>query len=305
MIMTRRFTLLFSCLLAACGGDNGGGVLVSGGAGGTGTSGDDDAADDLDGLRLDVGVTSLATTGDEGGSEGQSGGAGSESEGGGEDDESGGIGQPVDTTACMPTIVFDALDEHMHELERSAVLMTNQPSANQPTGFLLAPGLPLPPATQVRYANVPDLPCDGALMYPPICDGGHCYQVECTGEGTAWMTLLWNQAPVFAGSWEFQQVFVLSAWNDLEPGLEFAIATSAQGPEGVNPSMLATGRLIDNGFYVVEQFLHLHEHGEVQLAYVWENGVYGGSMKIGAFTVAVVDEEGHLQPTGTCPEPET
>jgi hypothetical protein len=308
MIMTRRFTILISCALAACSGDEDESQASGDGAGDadTGTTGDDEAADDLDGVRLDVGAgaTGLGTEGDAE-SGGHSAGVGEESESddGGAESDSG--DEPVDMTACMPTIVFDALDEHVHELAYSADLMTNQPSANQPIGFLLAPALPVPPATAIRYANVPDLPCDGALMYPPICDGGHCYQVECTGEGTEWMTLVWNQAPLQNDGFEFQHVYTLSSWNDAEPGVEFAIATQAIIPDGTNASMLAKGRFIDHGFYVVEQFPTLHPYGEVQLAYVWENDVFGGSLKIGTFTVAEVDEAGHLQPTGVCPEPET
>jgi len=303
MNMTRRFTILISCVLAACGDDNDGSqVSGASGAAETGTTGDE-ASDDLDDLRLDVGggLPGLTTTGD-GDAEtgGQSGGVGSESDGG--EEESG--GEPVDTTACMPTRVFVAIEEHMRELAHTAELMTNQPSANQPMGFLLAPGLPMPPATPVRYANVPGLPCAGEVMYEPVCDGGHCYQVECTGEDTDWMTLAWNQSPVI-GSWEYQHVWVLTAWNEVEPGLEFGIATQALAPGGANGSMLAKGRLIDHGFYVVEQFTELHDHGVVQLAYVWENDVFGGSLKIGEFTVAEVNDTGNLRPTGVCPEPET
>lgn len=300
MKILRRLALPFGVSLAACSGDAE--DLDSGpGAADTGDATTDDVADDDDGARLDVGAgSSSGGAGEDGPLEG-GGGSGGSDDGG--DDESG--GESDETMACLPALVFMALDGHLQELRASSDLMIGQPSAHQPIGFLLAPGMPLPPATAIRYANVPGLPCDGATIYPPVCDGAHCYQVECTGNGTEWMTLLWNEAPIDDEYWRIEHVWVLSSWNDAEPGLEFAIASDGRTHAGANASMLAHGRIIDHGYHVIEQYPMLDERGEVWLTYVWENDVFAGSIRIGDFLVARVDETGHLRPTGVCPEPET
>lgn len=299
MNVIRRLALPLGIAAAACSGDaedlDSGPAVADGGSSTT-----DDTAHDDD-AHLDVGTGGLGTSssGDDGGPlEGGGGSGGSDSGGddGGESDE---------TMACLPAVVFMALDGHMQELRVSSDLVVGQPSAHQPIGFLLAPGMPIPPATSIRYANVPALPCDGATTYPPVCDGAHCYQVECTGNGTEWMTLLWNETPIDDETWRIEHTWVLTSWNDAEPGLEFAIASDGRTHAGANASMLAHGRLIDDGFHVIEQYPMLSEIGEVWLTYVWENDVFAGTLRIGDFLVARVDETGHLRPTGVCPGPET
>ena len=296
----RRLVFPLGTVLAACSGDAE--DLDSGS--GAAETGDATTDDEADGARLDVGGGVGSSSGgpsDDGGE--VEGGGGS----GGSDDASGdgSGGESDETMACLPALVFMALDGHLQELRASTGLMAAQPSANQPIGFLLAPGLPLPPATAIRYANVPGLPCADPTVHPPVCDGAHCYQVECTGNGTEWMTLLWNESPIDDEQWRIEHVWVLSSWNEAEPGIEFAIASDGRTHAGANASMLAHGRIIDSGMHVIEQYPMLSEVGEVWLTFVWENDVFAGDLRIGDFLVARVDDMGHLRPTGACPEPET
>jgi hypothetical protein len=288
-------------LTAACNEARDDDELDSDGFGGTGTSGDAD--DDDSGVKFDVGITSLTGLDDGVGSEGGEGGGGSTEDDAGGDGDAG--SDPPDPVGCISPLAFLAIDRHLQDLRQTAQLVADHPSANQPVGFLLAPALPMPPATPIRFANVTGLPCALPHMYAPVCDGAHCYQVECSGQGTAWMTLLWNEEPVDAPDWDIGHVLVLTAWNDAEPGLEFAIASDGRSVIGDDASMIGYGRIVDGGYWVVEHYPSLHSYGETELTYVWQNEMFSGEMTIGSFVVARIDETGALSPTGVCPEPET
>lgn len=312
--MTRRFLPLL-CVLFACETnlDGGHGALDGGAGNGNGTTGpadDDDATDDLD-ARLDVGggVTGLTTegTGSEGGGQGGSESPGTED---GAGDEAGSTGDAVDVdqVACLPVYVFAALDEHMHELAHTADLFTGHTMATEPAGFILAPGLPTPPAIAIDFADAVTMPCFAEASFPTVCDTGRCLAVHCTGDGASWMTTNWIEPaiPPVTDHWSFDQALVTVAWTEGDLGVEFSIATIAATPDGHDASMLAYGAMNHDGeLFVAERFPDLHDDGLVELVYVEDDGQYAGMMRIADVVVADVDSQGHLAPTGECPAPET
>jgi hypothetical protein len=303
--MSRRFTLLLCAAIAACVGDEDdldSGPAADGGAGGTGTTGDDASGDDLDGVRLDVGVTGPMPDPDTGGG---SGGVSGGSEGGDDDRPDDGTNGDS-TTACIPTRVFVAIDEHVDDLAHTADLMAGVPSPNAPVGFMVAPALPTPPATALQYAHPGEMPCQGPWLAPAECDQTHCIQVECIGTDSSWMTLSWLEHPVDHDGWQIEQVLVGVRWTEGNTNAEFGIMTNAATPESSDASMLGYGWMSSDGsFSVIERYFALHEYGDVEVSYVVFEGELVGGIEIRDVLVATLDAEGRFRPTGVCPEPET
>jgi len=317
--MTRRTLILLSVLLACENDLDGGPGAVDGGAvSGAGTTTgvvDDDGTDDLD-ARLDVGggVTGLTTEGPAGSEEeGGEGGVGEGTEAGDDaaddaGDDAGTTGEPGDMVACLPVQVFAALDEHVHDLAHTADLLTGHTMATEPAGFLLAPGLPTPPAVALDFAEAVTMPCLGEATFPTVCDTGRCLAVHCTGQGGSWLTTNWIEPaiPPAPNQWSFDQVLTTVGWTEGDLVVEFSIATIAVTPEGRDASMLAYGAMNDQGeLFVAERYPALSEVGPLELVYSEDDGQFVGTLRVGEVTVAEFDGQGHLAPTGECPGPET
>jgi len=290
--MTRRFTLLFCASITACA--DVGVDLDSGPPDDAGESsavatldgGDDaDAADDGGAEADDVGEATGGTTAGSGG--------GSEGSDDGDDTDT------PESTACMPVVVFDALQQHVHDLRTASALLSGHPLEGEAAGFLLAPGLPMPPALPI--ASTGTMPCTDAVTMAPLCDLGSCVQLECTGLGGGWRLNLWIDPGVQSDGWSIEHARVAVEWVDGTMTTPFRITTRALTPGRADISMTGEGEMQRDGFFVVETFPALFEPGPATVAYAWGPGGYAGSIRIGEVVVAHVDATGDLQPTGDCP----
>jgi hypothetical protein len=293
MVDTRRaFPLVLLAAIAACGDDQD--DLDSGpaadGAGSSSsvnddTAGDDagvdDAADDVDDDDDDEGGGTTAGGG--------GGGSGATEETGSEDAD----------VACLPADVFEALQQHRLDLRAAAYVLAGVPSDDMRTGFLLAPGLPMPPAVPFMTQGGPLAACDEPVALPVVCDLGSCTMVQCTADG--WITRLSIIPPIGSDGWIYTQAFVRTQWIAGETGTTFRISTTGFTPSGAEISLLGSGAMDVDSFSVDEEFPALHPAGP--LFFTYSEGADGvvGALRIGEVVTAEVDATGQLQPTGECP----
>jgi hypothetical protein len=200
---------------------------------------------------------------------------------------------------CLPPEIFAAIDQHAHDLAATADLLATHPSQNEVTGFLLAPGLPDPPALPASFAGL-FMPCSDPTMFTEYCEMGRCSQIECTGEGSAWIHHLWLEMPLSEDPWAFDEVDVWLHWSGGD-GVNFDIETSQMGPGGVDVSLVGAGEMGVDSMSVSETFDSLHDAGDAVLEYAEDPAGYSGQLTIAGVVVAEVDAGGHLVPTGDCP----
>jgi hypothetical protein len=288
MIVARRLPLLVLAATLGCGDDQDdldSGPSVADGAESTSTAVTDDAATADDDAADDGADDDAETT---------AGGAGGSGSSGSADATSGEDAQ----VACLPAHVFDALQQHLVDLRTASYVLAGEPDEDTMTGFLLAPGLPTPPAVPF-LAQGPMEPCEAPVALPVVCDLGSCTLLQCMPNG--WITQLWVIPPVLAGDWLYTRARVQTEWIAGETGTTFRIGTIVSTEYGAEISMSGKGAMDEDGFSVEEEFLALHEAGTVTLTYA--EGVDGatGALGIGEVTVAEADATGQLQPTGECP----
>jgi hypothetical protein len=201
-------------------------------------------------------------------------------------------GGDQDLTACLPDDVLAAIDRHA---------LAGHPSEAEATGFMLAPGLPAPPALSASFAGPLVMTCSEALVYDLYCEAGRCSQLECTGRGAGWRNHLWLEEPVASGGWSFEAVDVSIVWEDGASGTSFTIETEATSPDGRDASMTAEGFMGVDALTVIERFPELHPRGATVLEYTDDSAGFYGLLAIDDAVVAGVDATGHLVATGDCP----
>lgn len=204
-----------------------------------------------------------------------------------------------DIEDCLPPEIFAAIDQHAHDVNATASLLATHGSQNEVTGFLLAPGLPAPPALPGSFAGL-FMPCSEAVLFDEFCQEGRCSQLECTGQGAGWIHHLWIDPAIADDRWSFDDVHVDLQWSG-DGSTTFAITTTATGPMGTNLSLTGAGAMDDDSMSVVETFPALHVAGDAVLEYAEDAGGYSGQLTIADVVVATVDAAGHLEPTGDCP----
>lgn len=206
-----------------------------------------------------------------------------------------------DFMACLPAEVVDALELHVLELSATAGLLAGHPSADEVTGFLLAPGLASPPAFPAAFAGPLVMPCDEPLFYAPFCEEGRCSQIECTGLGAGWRNHIAIDRPVSTGRWFFEAAEVVIEWQEGATGVGFDIITEARGPAGANVSMIAAGRMDEDEVRLLATFPALHRAGATTFEFVDDAAGYRGQLAIDDVVVAELDAAARLRPTGDCP----
>lgn len=204
-------------------------------------------------------------------------------------------------TACLPTDVFTAIDRHVLDLASAAGALAGHASEAEVTGFLLAPGLPAPPALFASFAGPLVMTCSEPLVYESFCEEGRCSQIECTGRGAGWRNHLWIEDPVQSEGWAIEEVDVSIIWEDGATDTWFSIATTAIGPEETDMTMSAAGVMDIDELVFSEQFPGLHPAGVTRLAYTDDATGHRGQLSIDDVVVAEVDVAGGLTPTGDCP----
>ena len=214
MVAMRRVPFVVLAALTACGDDQDdldSGPAADGAATSTAATDDDAVGDDDD--ALDDAVDDAAD--DDGAGETTSGAA----EGSGSSASDGDADGEDAEVACLPAEVFDALQQHTADLRAASYLLAGEPSEDTMTGFLLAPGLPMPPAVPSMTLGDVMAACEEAIALPVVCDVGSCRLLQCTEDG--WITQLWVIPPVASDGWVFTQVRVQTRWIAGETGTTF------------------------------------------------------------------------------------
>lgn len=300
-------TLVCALLAAGC-GDDGAATPDGGDSGGSsshGTTHGDastsdsasattDMTDTTDGLGTSSSAGEITTLDGSSSSAGETSGATSSAT-----DGSTSTGGTAD--GCLAPEIFAVLDQHAHDLAATAGLLATHPSADEVTGFMLAPALPAPPALAGSFAGPLIMTCSDPFLYDEYCEEGRCSQLECTGEGSAWINHLWIEPAVMNDPWSFEEVHIHLRWSG-GSGTAIDIETISSGPDGVDMSMTAVGEMDVNGMSITETFPALHPAGATELQYADGPGGYAGQLTIADVVVAEVDaDDGHLEWTGDCP----
>jgi hypothetical protein len=293
-------TLFCTLLASACGDDApADNDLDTGGSTGLDTTDDDGSftvsdsgsAETTDGGETSSGET---TTTESESSSTAADTSGSDSSSGDESSTTGDLGD-----GCLPPEVFAAIDQHAHDLAITASLLADHPSTNEVTGFLLAPGLSDPPALPSQFASL-FMPCSDVVLYEPYCESGRCSQIECTGEGSAWINHMWIEPAIDGDPWSFEEVHLHQSWSG-GTGIGFDITTISTGPDGTDMSLTGSGEMDVSSMYFTETFPALHPAGLSVFEYAEDAIGYSGQLTIVDTVVAEVDDLGHLVSTGECP----
>jgi hypothetical protein len=293
----KRGWLSILLISTACGDDG----AASDGADTTGT-GDGTASETAASLSAGVSSNSAGTTStgeEESTSSGEASSSGTTQVPGTE--SSGGASTSTGAAeSCLPDEIFDAIDQHAHDLVATAALLATHPSEAEVTSFLLAPGLPDPPALAAQFAGPLIMTCSDPLLYDEFCEMGRCSQIECTGEGSSWISHVWLEPAIVDEPWSFEEVHIHLHWSG-GTGTTFDIETMATAPGGEDVSLVGTGVMDLDSMSVTETFAALHPAGDTVLEYADDAGGYSGQLTIADVVVAEVDAAGHLEPTGDCP----
>ena len=206
------------------------------------------------------------------------------------------------TTACLPGDVFTAVEEHVLDLTATADRLAGRVSATEVAGFLLAPGLPAPPAIPAERRSLVT-PCAQASIGAPRCESAVCSQSMCTGAGAGWIQHSWLEQPTEADGWSFESVDVYVEWDEGEASSSFGIIELATSPSGHDTSMLAAGTMGSDGRLEVAAVLPiLHPAAPTVLEYRHGTSGARGRLSIGEVVVAKASRTtGRLRPTGDCP----
>jgi hypothetical protein len=198
--------------------------------------------------------------------------------------------------------VLATLQEHLDSLVATAQVMAGHPGPVEATGFLLAPGLPSPPAVSNVFAGPLIMECATAMSYDPYCEpDGRCSQIECTGRGAGWIMHHWvDPTPFTSGRWSFEEARADTRWADGATGVTFELEVTATG-EGNDWSMTGTGLMDLEVMEVSEQYPGLFEAGQAEVILSASPEATTGAVVIDGITVAATDAQGDLQATGDCP----
>jgi hypothetical protein len=288
-------------LAAACGDDGAAGADGDAGSSSSSSGALDDSSSGPGSVSADTteGDDSTSDGGDTTTSAGSSSGAadttGAASSSGDESSSSGGMAEE-----CLAPEVFAAIDQHAHDLDATAGLLAGHPSSNEVTGFMLAPGLPEPPALPSSFAGPLIMMCSDPLVYDEFCEEGRCMQIECTGEGSAWINHVWIEPAIDGDPWSFDEVHLHLHWSG-GTGTSIDITTTSIGPGGVDMSLTGEGEMDVDSMTVTETFAALHPAGITVFEYANDAVGYSGQLTIADVIVAEVDDAGHLAWTGDCP----
>lgn len=295
-------TFVYALLAVACGDDSSATAATgdSGSSSGHATTHGDAStsasasasAETTDGLTTEDDTTTASGSSSSGGGDTSTAGSSSGDDG---SSSTGGTGD-----GCLPPEILAALDQHAHDLDATAGLLATHPSANEVTGFMLAPALPAPPALAASFAGPLVMICSAPLVYDEFCEEGRCQQIECTGEGAGWINHVWIEPAFDDDPWTFEEVHLHLRWSG-GTGTLFDITTTAAGPGGVDMSLTGEGVMDVDSMSVRETFPALHPAGLTVLEYADDAGGFSGQLTIADVVVAQVDVVGHLEPTGDCP----
>lgn len=247
--------------------------------------------------------SSVSSTSSSSGSAASSGSGGDGATGGSGDGGAGALGGGGGgPTGCVDPVVLATLQEHLDSLVATAQVMAAHPGPFEATGFLLAPGLPSPPAVSNVFAGPLITECATPMSYDPFCEAeGRCSQIECTGRGAGWIMHHWVEpAPFTSGRWSFEEVRADTHWDDGASGVTFELEVAATG-QGKDWSMTGTGQMDLELMEVSEQYPGLFEAGEAEVTLSSSPEATTGAVVIEGVTVAATDAQGQLQATGDCP----
>jgi hypothetical protein len=227
------------------------------------------------------------------------GGDGHHAGSGGADGEGGQGGGPL---ACLTTEMLQVIEDHIDEIVASAQLNAGHPGELEATGFLLAPGLPSPPAVSNLFAGPLVQGCSTAMMYDPYCDQGNCSRIECTGDGAGWIMHVYLDSPPFTkGDWTFTDARVDESWADGATGVTFTLETKATGPGGVDWSVQGAGEMDLASLVLEETFPKVFPEGPAVLTLDSTPDATTGTIVVEGVTVAETNAQGHFVVTGACP----
>lgn len=141
------------------------------------------------------------------------------------------------SVACLDETARTTLEDWLYQTWLVAYGAPSTASASAVVAAYQLPGVPAAPWFSLSLAS----PCDAAHDLDPVCTGGVCYQVECTGKGGGWVDHIQNDpdgtgedATTFDG-WVVDRGRTPLTWTDggASLALEYDIR-SLLSPEGVD-----------------------------------------------------------------------
>ena len=200
---------------------------------------------------------------------------------------------------CLDDETLAALNDHAEALRVSAAMLAGHPGALEAIGFFQFVGLEV--QRVAVYAGPLVMKCSEPNTYDEYCeDDGLCSQIECTGVGTSWEMHFRLDAPA-AGDISYDEATIDTAWSEGDDGITFTTASAATGPEDLDWSVSATGRMDTDSFELEESYARLVPDGSTSLIIAdTSEGVHGGMITIGGEVVATVDTDGIYVPSARC-----
>ncbi len=262
-------TIPLACALAGCGGAGG-----------------------------DDGDAVLSTSTSDGSSGGASGTSGASSEGTSGADASTTAAGSTTAAACEPDFDLALLDAHVVDLVSLFGDLSGSVGEDVSAAMVAAPGYPAESALGLAIAAK----CAAPGSLDPVCEGGWCRQLSCTGVGAGWSIASWLEAtPVNVGALTFQALSTSIDWASADAPVQVTISSTATAGSA-DWSVSAAGSLTAGGWSMNELLPALVDGRSVVLSVSGGASGVSGEVTVDGVTVAtLVGDPATLTPTGACP----
>jgi hypothetical protein len=198
--------------------------------------------------------------------------------------------------ACLSEDVAAALSAHLLHVDSVMGLVVGHAGASEAIGILEVPGSEGP----VDYFSL-FMVCAEPTVYAPYCDSAICSQIECTGNGAAWIVHMSLDGSATSGEFSFDAASADIAWEDGTEVLSWTSSSTATGPGGLDWSSSGTGSVAPDGetwMWSLSETLPGLVDGGATLEVTHPGS---GTVVASGVTIATIGETLDVVPTGDCP----
>jgi hypothetical protein len=203
------------------------------------------------------------------------------------------------SAACLSETTTTALARHVDDLGQSGALLLGHAGPREAVSAFLFPGYT---GLVAQYATLLQA-CTAPALFEEWCEGGLCWQLECTGEGAGHVTHgRLESPPLRVNGFVLEAATADTAWFEATGEVILTMASTESSPEGVDLSMTGTSTLLPEGTVVIEEaFPGLVEGGAVLSATLDLAATSISGQLVGGSGV-MAEWDGHdLLVTGDCP----
>ena len=114
---------------------------------------------------------------------------------------------------------------------------------------------------------------------------------------------VWLEEPYEGDGFVTSSAEIVNRWTEDDTGTNVTITVDATGPDDRDWSFIGAGRFEVDGLSLTYGFDAWVEGAPAEMTWSVDPDGTTGEIVSGDVVVAVLDEQGHFEPTGACPEP--